>query len=259
MNAVPSRECLAGKQSIHPHVTPLHADAHCQRLRVTIRRPVDARIMAKVPRPCLPTRHGTVAIARPVLLHIGQHPVVCNSWALPLRDGSCERIVCDGVLENVRDDESFVAELTRVVRPGGQIVLHVPSAGPLAWLDAFNLYHYLVEISRRGRLPADTDEVGWRRHYALADLMCLLTPAFRVRTVTSARIGLAEGARFAALLVFCWLIRRDDLYRQCSPVLRAIERIEGAIRLGRLSTRLTVVAERTTAGVDVIHSAKRKD
>lgn len=253
--AVPSRDHLDGRRTGYHPTKPLRANAHCQRLSVTIRRPIFARAIAAAHRPCQPTRHGTVATPRPLLCQVGRHQVVCNSWALPLRDGSCDRIACDGVLENVRDDEAFVAELARVIRPGGQIVLHVPSASPLAWLDAFNLYHYLVEISRRGKLPLETDEVGWRRHYALADLKCLLTPAFCVRTITASGIGLAEGGRFVALMLFRWLLRRNDLYLRCIPIFRMVERIEGAIRLGRFSTRLTVVAERTTAGLDLIQSS----
>ncbi len=152
-----------------------------------------------------------------------------------------------------------MAELARVVRPGGQIVLHVPSAGPLAWLDAFNLYHYLIEISRRGKLPPETDEVGWRRHYAITDLACLLAPAFRVRHVSASHVGLGEGFRFLALVLFRWLLGRNDLCLRCIPFLRAVERIEGAIRLGRLSTRLTVIAERASAEfVPSSHGPKRE-
>jgi hypothetical protein len=148
------------------------------------------------------------------------------------------------VLENIRDDEAFVAELARVVRPGGHVEIQVPFAGPLAWLDAFNLYHYLIEVSRRGSLPRETDEVGWRRHYALADLTSLLSPAFCVRAVSLSRAGIGEGCRFAALLMFRWLLRRDDLYHRCLPFIRAVERAEGALRLGRFSTVVTIVAER---------------
>jgi hypothetical protein len=55
------------------------------------------------------------------------------------------------------------------------------------------------------------------------------------------------------------LLGRNDLYLRCIPYLRAVERIEGAIRLRRLSTRLTVVAERTTARFALIQSGASED
>lgn len=224
---------------------PSHwAVCSCRALSVTIRRPGPRHPIAALQRQWTPTRHGTVATPRPILCQIGHHRIVCNSWALPLRTGACARIACTGVLENIRDDEAFVAELARVVRPGGHVEIQVPFAGPLAWLDAFNLYHYLVEVSRRGSLPRETDEVGWRRHYGLADLTSLLSPAFCVRAISLSRAGIGEFCRFVALLILRWLLQRDDLYHRCSPFIRAVERAESALRLGRFSTLVTVVAER---------------
>ncbi|GIW04937.1 MAG: hypothetical protein KatS3mg059_1557 [Thermomicrobiales bacterium] len=240
-----SREGIPPRTFNPDQPPPSLATCSCRALSVHIRRPGPRYPIAALQRQWTPTQHGTVATPRPILCQIGQHHIVCNSWALPLRTGACARIACAGVLENVRDDEAFVAELARVVRPGGHVELQVPFAGPLAWLDAFNLYHYLVEVSRRGSLPQETDEVGWRRHYALADLTNLLSPAFCVRKISLSRAGIGEGCRFVALVMFRWLLRRDDLYQRCLPFIRAIERTESALRLGRFSTVVTIVAERS--------------
>ena len=45
---------------------------------------------------------------------------------LPLPDGSIDVVVCNHVLEHVRDDASALAELRRVLKPSGFAVLQVP-------------------------------------------------------------------------------------------------------------------------------------
>lgn len=45
---------------------------------------------------------------------------------LPLRDGSLGTVLAFDVLEHVAQPEQALAELSRVLRPGGQLLLHVP-------------------------------------------------------------------------------------------------------------------------------------
>jgi SAM-dependent methyltransferase len=62
---------------------------------------------------------------------------VVNGDALdvPFPDGAFDRIVCSEVLEHIWDDERAIAELVRVLRPGGRLAVTVPTRWPerVAW------------------------------------------------------------------------------------------------------------------------------
>lgn len=49
-----------------------------------------------------------------------------DALALPWPDGEFDRVVASEVLEHIPDDESAIAELVRVLRPGGTIAVTVP-------------------------------------------------------------------------------------------------------------------------------------
>lgn len=53
---------------------------------------------------------------------ISQADVVC----LPFRDGVFDAVICSEVLEHIPDGRQAVAELVRVLRPGGKLVVSVP-------------------------------------------------------------------------------------------------------------------------------------
>jgi SAM-dependent methyltransferase len=53
-----------------------------------------------------------------------------DALALPFPDGSIDRVVASEVLEHIWDDEGAIAELVRVVRPGGRIAVTVPTRFP---------------------------------------------------------------------------------------------------------------------------------
>jgi SAM-dependent methyltransferase len=49
-----------------------------------------------------------------------------DALAMPFADGEFDRIVASEVLEHIPDDETAIAELVRVLRPGGTIAVTVP-------------------------------------------------------------------------------------------------------------------------------------
>ena len=55
------------------------------------------------------------------------HAVVADAAALPYPDASFDRIIAAEVLEHIVDDERAIAELARVLRPGGTIAVTVPA------------------------------------------------------------------------------------------------------------------------------------
>ena len=49
---------------------------------------------------------------------------------LPFPDGTFDRVICSEVLEHIPDDEAAMAELSRVLSPGGTMAITVPRFGP---------------------------------------------------------------------------------------------------------------------------------
>lgn len=51
---------------------------------------------------------------------------VCDITDIPVDDGTFDRVICNQVLEHVPDPEKALAELHRVLKPGGRIFLSAP-------------------------------------------------------------------------------------------------------------------------------------
>ena len=89
--------------------------------------------------------------------------------ALPFADGSFDRVIAAEILEHVDDDRAAMAELVRVLRPGGRLAATVPRWFPekVCWaLDEG--YHAPavpgghVRIYRRSELTARLRDAGLR-------------------------------------------------------------------------------------------------
>lgn len=72
-----------------------------------------------------------------VMAEGGEVPAGCatgevrgDAVRLPFPDGAFDRVIASEVLEHVPDDEAALAELTRVLRPGGVLAATVPAWGP---------------------------------------------------------------------------------------------------------------------------------
>jgi len=57
--------------------------------------------------------------------------VVCDAHALPYRDGSFSVVLCMEVLEHLHHPQTAVAEISRVLKDGGQLILTCPFVYPV--------------------------------------------------------------------------------------------------------------------------------
>ncbi len=113
-----------------------------------------------------------------------------DALRLPFADASFDRVIAAEVLEHIDEDSSAMAELARVLRPGGTIAVTVPRFGPEAVNWALSdAYHDVpgghVRIYRRstlfGRLRrVGLDPTGSHHAHALHSpywwLRCLVGP-----------------------------------------------------------------------------------
>ncbi|MEM7273041.1 MAG: methyltransferase domain-containing protein [Actinomycetota bacterium] len=99
--------------------------------------------------------------------------VQANGLTLPFADGSFDRIIASEVLEHVPDDLGVMAELFRVLAPGGRMAATVPSAVPEQicwWLNdeyhapkspgghvrIYGLPELRTKLAETGFVPAET-------------------------------------------------------------------------------------------------------
>jgi SAM-dependent methyltransferase len=192
-------------------------------------------------------RHGTAMRTRPVCCILGeeQTSIWASANALPFADASISDVGLVNVLEHIRDDEQLIAELSRILAPGGTLRLRVPNTGPLAGFDSFNLFHYLVDVTHRGERPHEVDEIGWRRHYGLNELALLLRPdRFAIAHAESSGIAAAELANLAAMGLFRWLTDHEARYRKTRRLTAALARATSRIPTASYGFWLEIVAIR---------------
>ena len=109
---------------------------------------------------------------RPTDVHTAA--VQADAMHLPFADGAFDRVVCSEVLEHIPDDRGAMAELARVLRPGGTMAVTVPRFGPevVNWALS-DAYHNVpgghIRIYRRATLEGRLRAVGLEvtgHHYA---------------------------------------------------------------------------------------------
>jgi SAM-dependent methyltransferase len=90
-----------------------------------------------------------------------------NALTLPFPDAAFDRIIASEVLEHIADDTTAIAELSRVLRPGGTMAVTVPRCGPevVNWLLS-DAYHDVpgghIRIYRRSELARRVRASGLR-------------------------------------------------------------------------------------------------
>jgi len=89
-----------------------------------------------------------------------------DATRLPFADGTFDRVVASEMLEHIQDDVNAIAELTRVLRPGGVLAVTVPS-----WLPE------LVNWKLSSEYHAPAAKGGHVRIYSSTELRAKLEAA----------------------------------------------------------------------------------
>lgn len=81
---------------------------------------------------------------------------------LPVADRTTEAVVCSMAMQVIQPVEAALAEVARVLRPGGRAVLLLPATGPLGSRDALMYLRLEAVLRRRIRYPNDRALAGPR-------------------------------------------------------------------------------------------------
>lgn len=109
--------------------------------------------------------------------------------AIPFADSFFDCIAMTEVLEHVADEPRSLAEVCRVLVPGGMLLLAVPHRGPLSFLDPENILIRLPRVRRFmyhlkwGTIDGMLPKTQEHRHYSLESIRGLLGTAFVVEEV----------------------------------------------------------------------------
>lgn len=149
------------------------------------------------------------------------------------------------VLEHVVDEEAWLSALAGVLADGGELTVRVPLEGPLAWLDALNIYRYVQDTTGVGKDLEETKMKGWHRHYPLPDLVGLLTDAgLEVTSVTRAGSPHVDALHLAALGWGVILRRKHNAEQRIRQWRDSAAATTSHLRLGPFSSSLTVTARK---------------
>jgi SAM-dependent methyltransferase len=123
---------------------------------------------------------------------VGGTVVRSDGLSLPFPDASFDRVVIVDFLEHVRTDREFVAEVARVLAPGGRLLVNVPHVKPRSLL---NRIRHAVGLT-------DEKHGHVRPGYTAGSLADVLAPHFRlVRHRTYSRF-FSEGIDTAMTLAY---------------------------------------------------------
>lgn len=140
--------------------------------------------------------------------------IVASLQSLPVPAGSFGAVLCTEVLEHIPQPETVLAELSRVLAPGGRICVTVPFVWPLHE-EPFDFYRYTPHALTRLLAQAGFVEVsvaprtGFTTTLAqLAEMTSWLYPA-RVSGIRALQVRASLRLLRTCARPLMWLARRD--------------------------------------------------
>lgn len=97
-----------------------------------------------------------------------------SAEALPFRDGTFDVVTVLDVLEHTSRKELVLREIGRVLKPGGSLVISVPSAGDFSFLDAQKSIAFSLGRKMMGR----KGEAIGHPHYSLEEIVRAVGSSF---------------------------------------------------------------------------------
>ena len=129
---------------------------------------------------CLTDLKTTVEKYRPMAQHASEGASLAlscaNALQLPFADDTFDKIICSEVLEHIEDWQGALAEIERVLKPGGAFCASVPRSWPerICWTFSREYHDYeggYLRIFNARELRRDIESFGFRyyhRHWAHA-------------------------------------------------------------------------------------------
>jgi len=163
---------------------------------------------------------------------------------LPFPDGAVDAVTLLDVLEHVADQDAVLAEVHRILRPGGMLVVSVPHRGLLTAADSTNVYPALQRriASWLPMDPADDCDGGEHRHYTIEGLCAALGPRFEVDRVARTGTGVTELVHLGLLVLFKGLLRRPGAYHALLPLHLLVYLVDDLVPAGRAAYHLSARA-----------------
>ena len=91
--------------------------------------------------------------------------IISDITAIPAADGSFDAVLCTEVFEHLPDPLAALREFSRLLRPGGQLVLTAPFCSlthmaPFHFASGFNRYFYTTHLPAHGFEPVEIQPNG---------------------------------------------------------------------------------------------------
>jgi len=166
---------------------------------------------------------------------------------LPYPDAHFDAVVLLDVLEHVADERAVVAEIARVLRPGGLLVVSVPHSGLLRWADSLNVYAWLTGEGALAAPGTPAISHDHHRHYSIGALRLLFGEQFTVSYAHTSGLGLAEFVNLALLLLCKRLLRAAPLYNVLQYLYFGLYIVEDLLPVPRAGYHLMVALRRRIA------------
>ena len=118
--------------------------------------------------------------------------VAASAPELPFASGSFDVVTAYDIIEHVEDDARFLAELGRVLRPGGALAIHVP-AWPFLWSNHDVVLEHKRRYTRAG-LRALIQSSGLRLDYLGWASCAIFAPTAGIRLLRRVTGAQEHGA-----------------------------------------------------------------